>query len=107
MWQLSGRGPLVEHWFSAPINDCLMTGEQQKKVKHRVTPKVRSKLKIFNYIELLIFEAYITISKSVKSKGLRLDTKILGLVATHPPPPPPTKSNSSLTLLFRVYLVLG
>ena len=97
MWQLSGRGPLVEHWFSAPINDCLMTGEQQKKVKHRVTPKVRSKLKIFNYIELLIFEAYITISKSVKSKGLRLDTKILGLVATHPPPPP-TNSNSSLTL---------
>ena len=54
MWQLSGRGPLVEHWFSAPINDCLMTGEQQKKVKHRVTPKVRTKLKIFNYIELYL-----------------------------------------------------
>ena len=26
VWQLSGRGPLVEHWFSAPVTDCLMAG---------------------------------------------------------------------------------
>jgi len=26
VWQLNSRGPLVDHWFSAPISDCLMTG---------------------------------------------------------------------------------
>ena len=29
VWQLNGRGPLVEHWFSAPITDCLMTGKKE------------------------------------------------------------------------------
>ena len=27
VWQLNSRGPLVDHWFSAPISDCLMTGD--------------------------------------------------------------------------------
>ena len=26
VWQLNTKGPLVEHWFSSPIHDCLMTG---------------------------------------------------------------------------------
>lgn len=26
VWQLANRGPLAEHWFSRPIEDCLLSG---------------------------------------------------------------------------------
>jgi len=26
VWQLSTRGPLAEHWFSRPVEDCLLSG---------------------------------------------------------------------------------
>ena len=26
VWQLATKGPLLDHWFSSPLQDCLMAG---------------------------------------------------------------------------------
>ena len=26
VWQLANKGPLLDHWFSSPLQDCLMAG---------------------------------------------------------------------------------